>query len=327
VVVTLRGDFVGKALAYRPLSDRLQGMQINLGPMTREELQRAIEQPASKVGLSLEPGLVQRILNDVGDEPGNLPLLEFVLKQLWDARRGAQLLNRPYDDMGRLQGAIAQRAEKFFGRLSLAEQETLRRLFLQLIHETEDGQETRRRERLSSLPEAARPLVERLSGRGDPDRQQEPERLLVTARAAGTEEETVEVAHEALIRNWKRLVNWLKTDREFLLWRERLRALLEAFDPADPETLLRGPLLDEAERWFVQRAGDLSEDERKFIGASLEGRQRGENRNSVSSSGSSASRLRPQPWPSSPPSRDCGLGGSSVGPRRTGARPTPKWRR
>jgi hypothetical protein len=97
--------------------------------------------------------------------------------------------------------------------------------------------------------------------------------LLVTARAAGAEEETVEVAHEALIRNWERLVNWLKADREFLLWRERLRALLEAFDPVDPETLLRGPLLDEAERWFVQRAGDLSEAERKFIGASLEGRQ------------------------------------------------------
>src|SRR5271165_1942987 len=76
IAVTLRGDFVGKALAYRPLSDRLQDAQINLGPMTREELEDAIRKPAEKIQLEFETGLVKRILNDVGDEPGNLPLLE-----------------------------------------------------------------------------------------------------------------------------------------------------------------------------------------------------------------------------------------------------------
>src|SRR4029077_12927605 len=93
VAITLRGDFAGKALAYRPLSDRLQDAQINLGPMTREELGFAINKPAEKMQLEFEAGLVRRILNDVGDEPGNLPLLEFVLKELWDKRRGRILLN------------------------------------------------------------------------------------------------------------------------------------------------------------------------------------------------------------------------------------------
>jgi len=95
-----RGDFVGKALAYRPLSDRLQDTQINLGPMTREELECAIREPAEKIQLEFEPGLVNRILNDVGDEPGNLPLLEFVLKELWDNRHGGILLNETYDAKG-----------------------------------------------------------------------------------------------------------------------------------------------------------------------------------------------------------------------------------
>ena len=95
IALTLRGDFVGKALANRPLSDQLRDAQIDLGPMTREELDCAICKPAEKVQLEFEPGLVRRILNDVGDEPGNLPLLEFVLKKLWDKRRGGALLNEP----------------------------------------------------------------------------------------------------------------------------------------------------------------------------------------------------------------------------------------
>ena len=88
IALTLRGDFVGKALAYRALSDRLQDAQINLGPMTRQELECAIRKPAEKIQLEFEAGLVGRILDDVGDEPGNLPLLEFVLTELWEKRRG-----------------------------------------------------------------------------------------------------------------------------------------------------------------------------------------------------------------------------------------------
>jgi hypothetical protein len=112
VVLTLRGDFVGHALAYRPLADRLQGAQVNLGPMVREELRQAIEQPAKKVELHFEPGLVDRILQDAGDEPGNLPLLEFVLRQLWDRRHHGELQHAAYEDLGRLSGAVAQKADE-----------------------------------------------------------------------------------------------------------------------------------------------------------------------------------------------------------------------
>jgi hypothetical protein len=95
VAITLRGDFVGRAFAYRALSDRLQGAQINLGPMTRQELTLVIRKPAEKLQLNFEAGLVERILDAVGDEPGNLPLLEFVLTELWEKRRGGLAVGEP----------------------------------------------------------------------------------------------------------------------------------------------------------------------------------------------------------------------------------------
>ncbi|HET6522628.1 MAG TPA: TIR domain-containing protein, partial [Geminicoccaceae bacterium] len=91
VVLTLRGDFFGQALSDRAFADRLQDGQVNLGPMTEEELRRSIIEPAEKVQLRFEPGLVDRVLEDVGQEPGNLPLLEFVLATLWEQRQGATL--------------------------------------------------------------------------------------------------------------------------------------------------------------------------------------------------------------------------------------------
>src|SRR5262249_38130725 len=86
VVLTLRGDFYDDALSNRDLADRLQDGVVNIGPMTRDELRRAIVEPANKAGLSFQDGLVDSILADVGSEPGNLPLLEFLLTSLWDQR-------------------------------------------------------------------------------------------------------------------------------------------------------------------------------------------------------------------------------------------------
>src|SRR5271165_464963 len=271
ITLTLRGDFVGKALAYRPLSDRLQDAQINLGPMTREELERAIRKPAEKIQLEFEAGLVRRILNDVGDEPGNLPLLEFVLKELWDKRRGRILMNETYDAIGGLQGAVATKADELFKGLSSAEQKILQRIFLRIVRPSaESGVDTRRRATFSELPPEGAELVFKLAN----------ERLLVTNKmtdkADSGLEQTVEVAHEALISNWGTLRAWVKEDREFLLWRERLGTLLKEWERAEEnvDALLRGPLLIEAQKWFDRRSQDLSDQERKFISASRELRER-----------------------------------------------------
>lgn len=119
VVLTLRGDFFGRAItAYRPLSDRVQGAQVNLGLMNREELHLAIEAPARQVGLTFEAGLVDLMLEQAGDEPGQLPLLEFVLRRLWEDRRGGELHHEAYKTMGQLEGAIAKKAESLYEKFS-----------------------------------------------------------------------------------------------------------------------------------------------------------------------------------------------------------------
>jgi WD40 repeat protein len=266
VVLTLRGDFFGHALSYRPLADRLQDSVITLGPMTREELALAVEKPAEEVHLTFEPGLVERLLDDVGQEPGNLPLLEFALADLWQNRQGGRLLHDVYDHMGRVQGALAQRAEAAYRKLSSLEQQAAVRVFLELIQTGEGTEDTRRRAGLAEIGDGARELVQKLAA----------ERLVVTGRDAATGEETVEVAHEALIHHWDRLRGWLNTDRELLLWRQRLRHDLAVWQRTarDEGALLRGVSLAEAERWLADRPEHLAQGEREFIQASLDLRGR-----------------------------------------------------
>ena len=107
----LRADFLEEALRFRPLADGIQSGMFLLGPMTRAELRLAIEKPAEMQGVSFEAGLVERILDDVGDEPGNLPSLEFALTSLW-AQQGARLITHSsYEAEGRVSGAAASRSD------------------------------------------------------------------------------------------------------------------------------------------------------------------------------------------------------------------------
>ncbi|MFO0779429.1 MAG: SUMF1/EgtB/PvdO family nonheme iron enzyme [Nitrospira sp.] len=265
VMLTLRGDFVGKALSYRPLSDRLQGAQINVGSMTRTELEQTITSPARRVEMSFADGLVARILDDVGDEPGHLPLLEFVLKRLWEDRQGPELSHQAYEAMGGLQGAVAKRAEEVFATLTPLEQDAVKRVFFHVVRASETGEDTSRRAALSEIGPSVLEVVKKLVD----------ERLLVTNRAVAGEE-TVEVSHEALIRQWHRLQGWLKEDRESLLWRERLRGRVNdwKYTTQDEGTLLRGALLVEAQRWLSQKAEMLTNQEQDYIRHSVEARER-----------------------------------------------------
>jgi hypothetical protein len=266
VVLTLRGDFFGHVLSDRSLSDRLQGAGVNLGPMTRDELERAVEAPAHQVGLTFEPGLVNRILDDVREEPGNLPLLEFVLTELWEKRHGGRLQHDAYEAMGEIRGAIAHRADAVYTPLTPLEQEATRRVFLLSVRPGEGTDDTRRRASFMEVGEAAWPVVQQLTDA----------RLLVTGRDEATGQEMVEVAHEALIRTWTRLRSWLQADREFLLWRQRLRTALAEWERTgrDEGTVLRSTPLTEAERWLAERPDDLTSAEREFIREGVALRQR-----------------------------------------------------
>jgi hypothetical protein len=260
-VLTLRGDFFGRAITdYRPLSDRVQGAQVNLGPMKREELRLAIEEPAKKVGLTFEAGLVDLILEQVGDEPGHLPLVEFVLRRLWEDRQGVQLHHAAYKAMGELQGAIAQKAESLFTKLSDGDQRKVQQIFLRLVRPGEGEADTRRRATLGEVGAEEHRLAKQLAD----------ERLLVTSQLAGGGEETIEVSHEALIRHWDRLKGWVEADRRFLLWQQRLRAVVKQYEEnhKNPDLLLRGFPLTEALEWLKKQPYSFSARERQFVTAS-----------------------------------------------------------
>ena len=261
LVLTLRGDFYGHALADRRLSDRLQDRVVNIGPMTRDELRSAIQEPAEKVGLRFEDGLIDRILEDVGQEPGALPLLEFLLSELWEKRHNGELLHEAYNAIGGVRRAIAERAEQAFARLSAPEQEAAHWALLALVVPGEGAEDTRRRAQMQELDAVGRNVIGKLAS----------DRLLVTTRDA-TGREVVEVGHEALIREWKRLREWVDENREFLRTLRRLEEEAEFWETSerDPELLLpAGRRLVEAQHLLNERPQAVGGQARSYVTASV----------------------------------------------------------
>ncbi|MDY7077293.1 MAG: BTAD domain-containing putative transcriptional regulator [Chloroflexota bacterium] len=265
LLLTLRADFMGHALAHRPFADALQDGSLMMGPMSRDELRLAIEKPAEKQGAAFEAGLVERFLDDVGEEPGNLPLLEFALTLLWEGQSDGWLTHAGYEEIGRVEGALACYADQVFGALDEKEQEGAQRIFVQLVRPGEGTEDTRRVATRAELGDENWRLVQHLAD----------ERLVVTGRdLAGSE--TVEVVHEALIQRWGQLRAWMDAGRAFRTWQEGLRAALRGWQTSerDEGSLLRGVSLAQAEGWLAEREGELSEAERDFIQASVDLRER-----------------------------------------------------
>ncbi len=263
LILTLRADFLGQALSHRPFADAIQESDVKLGPMTAGELSRAIVNPAKSLQVNFESGLVSRILEDVGEEPGNLPLLEFALAMLWDKQENRLLTHQAYEDIERVDGSLARHADAVLDELSPYEQDLARRIFIQVVRPGTGTEDTRRVARRSELGDDGWSLVQRLADA----------RLLVTGRDSEGNE-TVEVVHEALIRGWERLRGWMEVDREFRLWQERLRAAIRQWTASDRDegALLRGLPLATAERWYAERPEDLSPDEIEFIKAATKQR-------------------------------------------------------
>ncbi len=266
IVITMRADFLSPALSYCPVVDAIQDADLKLGPMNKAELQRAIEMPARQLGVELEHGLATRILDAVGEGPGDLPLLEFALTLLWARRSGRFMTHAAYDEIGGVEEALAGYAEEVFGELTEEEQLRAQRILVQLVQPGEATEDTRRLASREEVQEENWNLVTRLADT----------RLVVTNRNDATGEETVEIVHEALIGGWRRLRQWLDADREFRTWQERLRTALHQWEASgnDDGALLRGVLLSEAEQWQRERPQDLGRAEQNFVQASLALRDR-----------------------------------------------------
>jgi hypothetical protein len=263
VIATLRADFFGRCLQSPTLRELLQDREVLLGSMGPEALRDVIVRPAQAVGAFLEKGVVSAILRDVAHQPGALPLLEYALDELWRAREGAWLKLSTYEASGGVSRALERRAQAALQSLSPREQEVARRLFLRLTTLGEGTEDTRRRVSRAELrftdasPEEVEEVLQRLSG---------PEARLLVA-----EEETVEVAHEVLIRQWPTLREWLEEDRHRLRIHRRLTQAANewAAHGHDSSFLYTGARLLEAEETLPLTSPLLNAREREFLTASL----------------------------------------------------------
>ena len=270
VIIVLRADFYAHCARFDLLRQALSKFQEYIGPMTSGELRRAIEEPAQHGHWEFESGLVELLLHDVGadpghaPEPGALPLLSHALLATWQRRRGHKLTLSGYTASGGIRGAIAETAEAVFHDQLEPEQRVIaRQIFLRLTELGDDTTTADTRRRVSFEELAPRPE----------DREQVHEVLmtLADARLITTDQEAAEVAHEALIREWPTLRNWIDENREGLRLHRHLTEAAQEWESLgrDPGGLYRGARLAQAIEWFHAHVDDLNLLERSFLEASL----------------------------------------------------------
>ncbi len=257
VVVALRADFYGRCAEYPALARALAGNQVLVGPMQPDELRRAITCPSERAALTVEPELVKAIVEDVQDAPGALPLLSTALLELWQRRDGRRLRLASYAETGGVRGAVARLAEEAFSHLDAEQQVLARRLLLRLVEVDDEGGVERRRLALADL-----------GGGQDVEHVLD---LLADRRLVTISEGTAELAHEALLREWPRLREWIEEDREGLRIERGLRAGAREWRRVgkDDGALYRGAKLAEASDWSSRAGHPLPDDERAFLDASV----------------------------------------------------------
>jgi serine/threonine protein kinase/energy-coupling factor transporter ATP-binding protein EcfA2 len=264
VVATVRADFYDRPLADARLGPRTHDCTYPLAPLTATELESAIVGPLTGSGVSVEPGLVTQIVADVGAQPGALPLLQFTLSTLFDARDGDVITHRAYTTLGGVAGAVASEAEDLHQQCSPQDQEQMRRLFEALVTPGDGVDDTRRHAKLTDLAAMPADVLERL----------DHARLVTFDRDAVTGEPTVEIAHESLLVHWPRLRTWIDASRDELQARRHVRDATAAWVRSDRESshLFRGARLATT----LERVNpiDVGVDERAFLDTSIAERDR-----------------------------------------------------
>ncbi|HEV2814209.1 MAG TPA: BTAD domain-containing putative transcriptional regulator, partial [Solirubrobacteraceae bacterium] len=256
VLLAIRADFYGRCAAYPELARLLAANQVLVGPMRRDKLRRAIELPARRAGLEVEPRVTDALLAGVEGAPGALPLLSTSLLELWQRREGNVLRYADYELVGGVEGAVARLAERAYDRLAPERRDVARRILLRLVAEG-DGEAVVRR---------SAPLAELRAG----DDVDEVLGVLADGRLVTVGDGVVEVAHEALLREWPRLRSWLSDDVE---GRRLHRHLTEAAadwraSGHEPSVLYRGARLAAALEWTGAHDDELNADEREFVAQS-----------------------------------------------------------
>ena len=272
VIVALRADFYEHALRYSGLAAALQARQVVLGPMTTEQVRRAITEPARLARLDVEEGLVGLLLRDLAPPeaasepaaygPGALPLLSHALLATWEHSRGGTLTAADYLSSGGIKDALTRTAEATYGSLSPAEQRLARRLFLRLVHVADDSPPTRAPVRLGEL-------------RAWGDESTYVLGRFVDERLITVDADAAQITHDALLTAWPRLRSWIEIGLEHLLTRRRVTDAARAWQGAGRENaaLWRGSQLATARDWAADEDNHPATVAAEFIAASIAAEQ------------------------------------------------------
>ncbi|MDR7253853.1 DNA-binding SARP family transcriptional activator/WD40 repeat protein [Nocardioides sp. BE266] len=257
VAVAIRADHLADVVAHPGLSRLVeQGLHL-VGGLGEDGLREAIVAPARQFGLLVEPGLVDLLVHEVGDDPGALPLLSHALLETWKRREGNTLTVAGYRASGGIRDAVAQSAEQLYAKVQAGRRHELRDLVLRLVSPGSEGVPVRTRvpRRLVATDASHDELIE----------------MLVGARLVTSDEGVLEITHEALTRAWPRLQAWLDDDVEGQRIRHHLTAAADAWDALGrPESeLYRGVRLARAVDWRDHTTTTLTETESAFVDAGL----------------------------------------------------------
>ena len=257
LILSLRADHLGDLAPYPAIARVLEDGLYLLGPMSEPDLRSAIEGPARRAGLRLEPGLVDLLVREVEGEPAALPMLSHVLRETWERREGPTLTVDGYRTTGGIRYAVSHSAESLYDAMDDSQRSRLRSLLMRLVMPTEDGDPVRARVPRARLAadDAHRRLVEQL----------------VDARLVTIDGDNVQIAHEALVRVWPRLRGWLDDDVDGQRLFRHLAGAADAWDDMGrPESeLYRGARLTRTVEWRDRATPDLNDTETAFLVASV----------------------------------------------------------
>ncbi len=258
VVLGIRTDFYTHCARHPELVEAMQDAQILVGPMNTEELRQAISRPAIDAGYRVENALVSRLVADATGQAGVLPLLSHALLETWCRRHGNTLTLTGYESTGGIERSVAQTSEHTFTALSERQQRLANQIFLRMTALGEGTEDTKRR--------ITRDEVDA----DDPDVAVVLDRL-ASSRLVTLDDNGIEIAHEALIRGWPRLREWLAEDREGLRVHRQLTEATDAWESVgrDDGWLHRGARLSIAREWASGHDTALSQRERRFLDASV----------------------------------------------------------
>ncbi len=267
VVLTLRADFYDRPLHYSNFGDLVRSRIETVMPLSAKELERAIVQPAKRVGVEFEEGLVTSIINEVHYQSGALPLMQYALTELFEAKQSRILTHECYHRIGGVVGAIAKSAEEVYRELDSQGKEAVRQLFVRLVNLGEGSEDTRRRVYKSELlsitdtPEVMDDIIDTFANY----------RLLSLDNDPMTRSPVVEVAHEAILHEWDRLDAWLDESREDIRQERLLAAASKEWreNGEDKSFLLRGARLQYFENWVIETRLALTPLEIEFVHLSM----------------------------------------------------------